>query len=322
MPRRNPKTGLYIALLFGLAPLLTGGCSHLNYWKSNDFKVGPNYCPPTAPVAAGFSHQESPLIRNDQVLDPRWWMLFNDPALNDLIDSVYEQNLTLKQASWRIEESRALLAVQTTTLLPQQSLATGSYSRNQNNALGSPVSSDRWAFGFNSGGELDFWGKCRRGIDGAEAQLDASVKDYDFALISLISDVANLYIQIRSLEERIDLAERNIAAFEGSLKVTKARVEEEVASPADVAQAESNLYLVKATIPQFEFARQQSLKALAVLLAVPHKRKSRLRCRRVSRPRVYLILQRWHRPIIQLERFELRANPSTSTSERSKIQSA
>ena len=261
-----------------LATLLVvcSGCSSLNYWKSNAHKVGPNYCPPNAPVANSFSQQESPLIRNGEVLDPQWWTVFNDPTLNELVDQVYSQNLTLKQASWRIEEARALLAVQTTTLLPQQNLASGSYSRNQNNAIGIPVSSDRWAFGFNSGWELDFWGKFRRGIDASEAQLDASIKDYDFALITLVSDVASLYIQIRSLEERIALAERNIETFKGSLQVAKDRVELQVDSPLDVAQAESNLYLTQALIPRLEFARQQSLKSLAVLMAIPPSEVERL----------------------------------------------
>jgi NodT family efflux transporter outer membrane factor (OMF) lipoprotein len=269
MPSRKSSIRALASSIVVVSVLLSVGCNSLNQWKSNGYKVGPNYCPPSATVAEAYSHQDSPFIRNDQVLDPRWWTVFNDPALNELVDGIYRENLTLKQASWRIEESRALLAAQTTTLLPQQNLGTGSYTRNQNNALGIPVSSDRWAIGFNSGWELDFWGKFRRGVDASQAQLDASIKDYDFALVTLVSDVATLYIQIRSLEERIALAERNIEAFEGSLKVAKARVELEVESPLDVAQAESNLYLTKALIPRLEFARLQSIKALAVLMATP-----------------------------------------------------
>ncbi len=269
MPPRKPSIQSLASSVLVVSALLSVGCTSLDHWKNNGYKVGPNYRSPSAQVAAAYSQQGSPFIRNDQVLDPQWWTVFNDPVLNKLVDGVYRQNLTLKQAGWRIEEARALLAVQTTTLLPQQNLATGAYSRNQNNALGVSVSSDRWSFGFNSGWELDFWGKFRRGVDASQAQLDASVKDYDFALVTLVSDAASLYIQIRSLEERIVLAQKNIESFEGSLKVAKTRVELEVDSPLDVAQAESNLYLTQALIPRLEFAQQQSIKALAVLMAIP-----------------------------------------------------
>jgi NodT family efflux transporter outer membrane factor (OMF) lipoprotein len=261
------RTLLTLLVCLGLSASI--GCSSLEYWRNNGFKVGPNYCPPTAPVASEFSQQSSPFIRNAQLLDPQWWLVFNDPDLNVLIESLCEQNLTLKQAAWRIEESRALLAAQTTTLLPQQNFASGAYSRNQNNALGPPVSSDRWSFGYSSAWELDLWGKIRRNIDASQAQLDASVKDYDFALVSLIGDVASLYIQIRSLEERIALAQQNIESFKGSLDVAKAREEEDVASPLDVVQAESNLLLTQASIPRLEFARLQALKSLSVLLGIP-----------------------------------------------------
>lgn len=256
-------------LLVGFSLIVASGCSSLDYWRNNGFKVGPNYCPPSAPVAAEYSPTESAIIRSEQVVDPQWWHVFNDPDLNQLIESMLEQNLTLQQASWRIEESRALLAAQATTILPQQNLATGAYQRNQNNALGSPVSSDRWSLGFNSSWELDLWGKIRRNIDASQSQLESSVKEYDFAVVTLVSDVASLYIQLRSLEERIDLAKQNIASFQGSLKTAKIRLEEEVASPLDVAQAESNLLATQALIPRLEFSYQQALKSLAVLLAIP-----------------------------------------------------
>ena len=271
--RKKPKwmaaksSRLHFLLIIAFA-VCQAGCSQISQWRDNGFKVGPNYTQPTAPVSESFSQNDSPLIQNDRVLDPQWWRAFNDQGLNDLVDRVYRENLNLKQATWRIEEARALLAAQKVSLLPQQSQKTGAFSRNQN-IIGFPGTSNQWSRITQSAWELDFWGKFRRGIDAAEAQHSGAIKDYDFALISLIGDVASLYIQIRSLEERIELAKLNVKAFEGSLEIAEARAEEEVASPLDVAQAESNLYLVQALIPQLEFARQQSLKALAVLLAVP-----------------------------------------------------
>lgn len=263
--------GLFVATL-----LLTNvGCQSLKYWWDNDYRVGPNYAEPIAPVAGAYSESnkldKSGVIRiNSATLaDPQWWKTFNDPFLDDLIENVFAQNLTLKQAAWRIEQARALRDIQSTNLLPQQTIGSGAYARNQNNSLGPPVSSNLWSTGFNSSWEIDFWGKIRRNIDASNADLCAAIKDYDYSMVTLAGDVATLYIQILALEERIGLAQQNVTALQGSLRIARDRMDAKVASPLDVAQAESNLYSTQALIPSLELSLRKSLNGLAVLLGIP-----------------------------------------------------
>src|SRR5262245_33429413 len=86
--------------------LLVGGCE----WAQNGFKVGPNYAPPPAPVAANWidyqRSEPSATMRPTEITD--WWHVYNDPVLNSLISDAYKQNLTLRAAGERIAEARAL----------------------------------------------------------------------------------------------------------------------------------------------------------------------------------------------------------------------
>ena len=109
-----------------------------------------------------------------------WWKLFNDPALNELIEIAKQENLALRTAGLRVLESRALLGVAGSTLYPQLQQATGaiSYVNNQYHG-GSPSPADQdfgsYQAGFNLAWELDFWGRFRRSIESADAAFFASL---------------------------------------------------------------------------------------------------------------------------------------------------
>ena len=251
------------------------GCQGIGHWWHNNKLVGPNYCEPNVPVAGEYTDFDSPTINSALSADSHWWTVFADPQLDQLIGMVYEQNLSLKAATWRIAEARALRNIAAANLLPQNQTAFGQYAHTQNslNAAtafpGFPLTIDDWSVGFDASWEIDLWGKIRRGVRAADAQLTASVKDYDFALVTLIGDVASLYIQICSLDERLELARKNVELQEGSLDVASKRFEAGRTSKLDVVQGESNLAATKSLIPQLELARRQSLNALAVLLGMP-----------------------------------------------------
>ena len=134
-----------------------------------------------------------------------------DPALNQLIDTAYRENLTLRIAGVRVLEARAQLGIVTGQLYPQSQQATGSLQKvriSPSEVLGGsaqgassfvmslacarPVLTASW--------ELDFWGKFRRAIQSADASLQATIADYDNVLVSLTADVASNYILMRTLE--------------------------------------------------------------------------------------------------------------------------
>ena len=100
--------------------------------------------------------------------------------------------------------------------------------------------------------ELDFWGRFRRAIEAADAELDASVENYDDVLVILLSDVASTYVEIRTLEERLRFARDNVKYQTGSLNLAKIRLEEGAASKLDVTQAQTNVSQTEAAIPVLE----------------------------------------------------------------------
>ena len=155
------------------------GCTSLTDYVHNGFKVGPNYCKPAAPVAKTWIDANDARVKPDEVDLSRWWTVFNDPALNSLVCTAYHQNLTLREAGFRVLEARSQLGIDTGEFFPQTQQMTGSYTRNaqsRNTANSSFIGKRFFSqsnFGFNLAWELDFWGRFRRAIESDEATLDA-----------------------------------------------------------------------------------------------------------------------------------------------------
>ena len=255
--------------------MATSGCQSLQYWWRNGKRVGPNYVQPNAMLADNFTSANPAMIDHSSCVATSWWQVFNDPDLNILIDTMREQNLTLKAACHRIKEARHQRNIAAANLFPQSQQATGSYvhaqsSRNSPNFFpGLPLTTDSWSKGFDIGWELDLWGRIRRSVEAADANVETAVHDRDFAMVSLIAETASLYINIRAFDERIELAQKNVELQQGSLRIAKTRFKEGRTSKLDVTQAESNLASTRSLIPQLELGRRQALNALAVLLGVP-----------------------------------------------------
>ena len=273
--KRNLR--LTSAFLVFLTVCLTSstGCRSLLHWSQNGFRVGPNYGEPDAPIAEEFSETESPVIDASSIVDTEWWRVFDDPDLEFLIDQLLEENLTLKAALWRINEARAIRNIAAGNLFPQFQVLNGQFFHNQAspNSDGffpfAPITTRDWSTAFDAGWELDLWGRIRRSVASADAQLESTVKDYDYAVVTLIAEVASLYITIVSLDERLKYADENVTLLKGSLDIADKRFKAGRTSRLDVEQAKSNLAIVQATVPQLELSQRQALNALAVLLAIP-----------------------------------------------------
>jgi NodT family efflux transporter outer membrane factor (OMF) lipoprotein len=263
-------------LLVAFVAILMSGCGSLRYWWNNNHMVGPNYCRPNAAVAENWNDIDSVRIDTSCEIDSCWWHVFNDPDLNLLIEQIKSQNLSLKAACQRIREARHLRQIAAANLLPQSQSASAGFAHTQNSANSeafvpgfAPLTLDDWSIDFDAAWELDLWGRIRRSVDAADAQVCERVHDYNFALISLIADTASLYIQVRSIDERIELARRNVMIQEGSLDIAQKRFNEGRTNKLDVAQAKSNLASTRSLIPQLELARRQALNALCVLIGQP-----------------------------------------------------
>jgi NodT family efflux transporter outer membrane factor (OMF) lipoprotein len=246
------------------AALLAGGCT----------KVGPDFVKPEAQVAKQWIEKDDPRIDTAPAEHGAWWKVFGDPVLDRLVETAYRQNLSLRIAGIRILEARAQLGIAVGNTYPQQQSAVGgatytNTSKNLANTATGDLSYWDFGAGFDAGWELDFWGKFRRGIESADANLYASVANYDDILVSLTAEVANTYVLIRTTEERLTLARSNVDVQERSLRITDVRFRNGVTTELDVQQAKSLLYNTQASIPRFETRRRQAQHALSTLLGMP-----------------------------------------------------
>ncbi len=238
--------------------------------------VGPNFTKPEAPVAPSWRTAGDPHLSSQTAADTIWWKSFNDPALNQLIELAYRQNLPLQVAGLRILESRAQLAVTTGRIWPQVQAATGSATAVglSRNALGLgslpvPRNFGDFQLGFDAAWELDFWGKYRRGIEAARSSDLATTADYYSAIVSLTAEVARAYVNIRTFQVLIQQAQDNAKVQDEALKIAQSRFSNGATSELDVTQARTLLESTRATIPQLEASRQQAENALATLLGQP-----------------------------------------------------
>ena len=206
-------------IVLGLA-LIFSGCA----------KVGPNFSPPAATVSSNWLEASDQRVKTEPANYRTWWEIFNDDALNRVIDTAYRQNISLKIAAVRVVEARALLGIAVGKLYPQTQQASGAVTYNRISEVGvaaaaspsaavaavaqssgssgssSPSGSPNfWTdqYGLNASWEVDFWGKYRRAVESADATLRANLADYDSALVSLTADAAASYMQIRTLQKRL-----------------------------------------------------------------------------------------------------------------------
>jgi NodT family efflux transporter outer membrane factor (OMF) lipoprotein len=251
------------------------GCTTLGEYVHNGFKVGPNYMRPPAPVAQRWIDADDVRVRSVEEDDSRWWTVFNDPVLSDLVQTAYRQDLTLREAGYRVLQARAQLGVAIGELFPQYQVMNGDYQRKGvsvqvANRIATPQRwYSQWDYGFALSWELDFWGRFRRAIEAADDTLDASIENYDDVLVTLIGDVATSYVQYRTLEQQLAYARQNIKLQTDILAIATARFKGGQTSELDVNQAQSELSAIEALVPQLEIALRQTNDRLCVLLGIP-----------------------------------------------------
>jgi NodT family efflux transporter outer membrane factor (OMF) lipoprotein len=246
------------------AVLTLSGCS-----------VGPHYKQPALAVNDHWSATASPQISLQPAADSAWWKAFKDPALERLIQLAYSQNLPLQVAGLRIMEARAALGIAIGNQYPQLQQAfvgvTG-VGLSQNTANKPPDFTRYFAsdqIGFDVAWEADFWGKYRKSVKAQQAGYISSVADYQSALVSLSAEVARTYVVIRTFEELIEQARRNVTIQQESLRIADVRFRNGATSELDVTQARTLLESTRASIPQLEISLAQSKNALSTLLGQP-----------------------------------------------------
>jgi NodT family efflux transporter outer membrane factor (OMF) lipoprotein len=274
--RRNGRAVQWLCCLLAIAN--APGCccvpgGSCRDWVRNGFKVGPNYCRPAAPVAEHWIDYADPRVESEEADLRDWWSVFNDPSLNALMEAAYAQNLTVRIAGARILEARAQLGIAVGNLFPQSQSAFADYARVKlsTNTANPPASAwfSDWDGGLAASWEIDFWGRYRRAIEAADAELDASVEDYDDVLVVLLSDVAANYVQYRTFEQRLEYARANVEIQRKSFQLATDKFEGGATTERDTHQAKQVLEQTEALIPALEIGKRQAANRLCTLLGIP-----------------------------------------------------
>ena len=199
-----------------------------------------------------------------------WWRVFNDPVLDELVETARLNNNLLEIAGLRVLEARAQLGIASGLQYPQVQAAAGdaTYVSPPEN---SGSTDNFWSYGLGAtvAWEIDFWGRFRRGIESADAAFMASIAAYDQAQVLLSASVVATYAAIRSLEEQLRISQENVAIQERSYKIAEVLYENGADSELDMQQANTLLLSTKATIPALEIGLAKARNALSILLGQP-----------------------------------------------------
>ena len=272
---RRPATWCGAAATALLILLLPGfGC-----------KVGPNYHTPAtsmpanwgeAPAAANGSPASQPTTQPADLAG--WWKTLHDPVLDGLIDEAIRGNLDLRQAEARVREARAQRGIVAAAEWPLVD-ATASYERERlsRNAsvVGQPVPSsggyanggiNLYQAGFDASWEVDVWGQVQREVEAADANVAVAVEDRRDVLVTLLSEVALNYIELRSFQRQKLISQETVDAQHQTVELTRAQYAIGTVSDLDVAQAEAQEANFAAQIPVLETVIRQRIHQLGVLI--------------------------------------------------------
>jgi multidrug efflux system outer membrane protein len=231
------------AAVLGALSLALAGCA-----------VGPNYKRPLVPVPERFYGDER-AAEARSLADVPWWDVFDDPILKSLIEEAVRNGFDARLSAARVQEARARYGIVRSQFYPAIDYQVG-WQRARANQLLNPsgAAQTAWSVDVGFSWELDLWGRIRRLSEAARAQYLATEEGRRGVLLSLVSDVAVAYMDLRELDSELAIAKTTTAAFQDTYDLFNRRLEGGAASGLETARAEASLALVAAQIPEIERA--------------------------------------------------------------------
>ncbi len=243
-----------------LVVLLLSGCA-----------VGPNYKRPSVDVPGAYraaSPQEAtPSAPESSLGDLKWWEVFQDKQLQDLIHAALQQNYDVRIAATRILQAQAQVGITRADQLP--TINAGAQTNDQRSArakLFPAFETSAHEVDLSLAWDLDFWGKYRRATESARANLLATEWNREAVITTLVSDVAAAYFQLRELDLELEIARRTLASRQDSLRITQMLANGGATSMLDVRQAEQLVFTAAETIPDVERRIEQQENFISTLL--------------------------------------------------------
>src|SRR5690606_35521174 len=279
LPHSRRRASSYAALAVMLA---LAGCT-----------VGPDFVRP-APGApddwTSWSNADDSLrarIDTEGALSPQWWRVFEDPVLDALLERAFRAGPDLRTAALHFAQAR----VQRSTVAAQRGpdvAASGGVTRQRQSEYGAGVrmidaiGGDRSALvdflsepftlyqaGFDASWEPDLWGRVRRSVEAADAGVAQQAALYDLARLSLASELARSYIELRTTQRQIRLLREDVAALEGRLQILEARVRGGVVDHLDLERQRTEVAASKAQLPDLLAKEGAGINQIALLLGEP-----------------------------------------------------
>jgi NodT family efflux transporter outer membrane factor (OMF) lipoprotein len=243
-----------------LLALVAAGCT-----------VGPDYQPPTPSAPPSWSEASGPVDNGPDSAErlARWWQEFHDPVLTDLIERAAADNYDVRIAAERIVEARAERS--TVSAAEDPTLNAGGHAaraRSSTNASYPPGigSYNDFLLGFDASWEIDLFGGTRRAVEAQDALVQSVEEGRHAALLMVLSEVAADYATLRATQQRMQIADANIkAALEGQ-SLAQDRLKRGLATPLEVAEADGQLDLERASVPDLKALVAHEIHALSILI--------------------------------------------------------
>jgi multidrug efflux system outer membrane protein len=238
--------------------------------------VGPNYRRP-AVVSPPTFRAPTPLPVGEaaSLADLKWFEVFKDERLQDLIRTALAQNYDLREAVLRVEQARANLGIVRSDQYPNFAVG-GSIEINRLSRDGATplppqfLPSQNRNFGAAAlnllSFEVDIWGRLRRATEAARANLLGADETRKAVMTTLVSDVATAYLSLVELDYSLEISRRTLQTREESLALTRSRQNGGVGTLLDLRQAEQLVDTAAATIPGIERQIEQTENGITLLL--------------------------------------------------------
>jgi len=231
--------------------------------------VGPDYRRPEADTPQNWRFQER---ETQDLVNTPWWEQFQDPVLNDLIKSGLTENKDIKIAAARIEQFVGQYITTRSAMFPQI-YAGASAGRNRSSEQGSAILSsaaknpvDSYLAQFSASWEIDLWGKLRRANEAARADILSSEENKKGVVLSLVSSIATGYINLRSLDKQLEIAQNTAKSRGESYDIFQLRFKGGIVSELELSQIKSQYEEALANVPLLQKSIAQQENALCVLL--------------------------------------------------------
>ena len=229
--------------------------------------VGPNYVRPDTPTAVNFGNLNTSVYSADDSLE-KFWTQFGDATLDRLVGDALAANHDLRIAAARFRQARAERGESRLDLAPTITAGGGyteqRFARDQR-LPGTPAETKLYDAGFDAFWELDFFGRVRRGVEAANAEVGAAEANLRDAQTIVIAEVARTYFELRGAQSELAVAHLNVDNQSGTVQLTRARLDAGRGTELDTARAQAQLNSTLATIGPLEAAVARAIHRLSVL---------------------------------------------------------